>query len=175
MPSRPSNVASHNITHADPMTDETETFRTNFKIIHFCRDGMMTTMEKRFVRVALSSLVLLLGLANLNAFTFASVPMGHAKLQSRQNTIINNLNSEKAEALSVFPKYESLTSIRAGSDASMERDEPHILSQMKKFVSTNFFLVGMFVAVTLAKLFPSVSTYIRQIAKTISSSLFELK
>jgi hypothetical protein len=126
-------------------------------LAHSFADESKATMGKRVVSVAFSSLLLLVLSANLNAFTLASLPAVHPHWtrQGFNQNILNNVNRDNREQSSDFTTC--LTTLRSGGDAGMEGSEPSILSKAHKFVNNNFFLVGMFVAVALAKLIPSVS------------------
>jgi hypothetical protein len=118
-------------------------------------------MGKRVIGITLSSLVLLVLSAHLNAFTLASVPLSRAHLTNKEtqlNTIKNKFNRDQYDIYSVASKHDHVVSLRAGGDMMTDGNEPSLVSKAKAFANKNFFLVGMFVAVILAKLVPSVSS-----------------
>jgi hypothetical protein len=117
-------------------------------------------MGKQVIGIALSSLVLLVLSAHLNAFTLASVPTSRAHFTNKEtqlNIIKNNFNRDQYDINSVASKHDHLVSLRAGGDTTTDGCEPSLVSKANTFVNKNFFLVGMFLAVILAKLVPSVS------------------
>ena len=110
------------------------------------------------MKTTLSSVLLLVLAAHLNALTaVASVSKSRATINSQRvpSNSINHMDNKQPISRA---DNDFVTKLRAGSDASMEQNRgPNFLSKMSKYADKNFFLVGMFLAVALAKIVPSVS------------------
>ena len=122
-------------------------------------------MAKRVVRLFLSSLLLLVLSAHLSAFTFASRP---SKLTRQFPKLSTSRFDRENPAIQISSqKYDSLLTLRSGSDGSIESKEPSVLSKILAKANKNFFLVGMFITVIIAKISPAVSM--------IKDTIFETK
>ena len=109
------------------------------------------------MRSKIKSVIALLVISHIHALTLASrLPRGHVshhagKFHPKQTF---DIHAEKNSS----NKKKPLTLIRAGSSSNTnDIDKSGIREKVTSFANKNFFLVGMFVAVALAKMFPSVS------------------
>lgn len=108
-------------------------------------------------RIVLPTLLLLVLSARLSAFTLLSVPKRPNLFQKRVqlgeiNDAVRNKQATRASAC----QTTVFTSLGASNDVAMEGAEPSVISKFGKWANNNFFLLGMFVAVSLAKSFPSI-------------------
>ena len=108
------------------------------------------------MRSKIKSVIALLVISHIHALTLASrLPRGHVnhhpdKFHPKQTF---DIHAEKSSS----NKKKPLTLIRAGSSDTNDINKSGIRKRVTSFANKNFFLVGMFVAVALAKMFPSVS------------------
>ena len=109
------------------------------------------------MRSKIKPVIALLVISHIHALTLASrLPRGHVshhagKFHPKQTF---DIHAEKSSS----NKKKPLTLIRAGSSSNTnDINKSGIREKVTSFADKNFFLVGMFVAVALAKMFPSVS------------------
>ena len=115
-------------------------------------------------RVATALLIISAFLLQLETVYTFSLSIGRRQSPGRCNLPSVIKDEKMYKTISASPQFlrsiDSLISLRSGSEAQSldgNNSSPSLVSRLATFANKNFFLVGMFVAVTIAKLFPAVS------------------
>lgn len=86
--------------------------------------------------------------------------------QHCQQQTCRSVNKRSSPDISTAGKKRVALSVASGGAAASMNDNPSRLQNIRTFVSKNFFLLGMIVAVALARAFPSVSQVVCFLSNT---------